>query len=135
MRKSVVLLGFFFLGVIVQANNEHPITKMLKAYKIEKVTYGDVNALCVSVYKNDIIMVKKLIALGEDVNAFSGGKTPLMYAARFNNVEMIKLLVANGARLVQEDKNGKTALDYAKISRAENAKRLLERLHGKVSKR
>ncbi|MFD0963432.1 ankyrin repeat domain-containing protein [Pseudofulvibacter geojedonensis] len=131
MKKSIVLLVLVFLGLFVQANNENPLEKMLKAYKIEKVTYGDVSALCISVYKNDISMVKKLIALGEDVNQVSGGKTPLMYAARFNNVEMIKILVANGARLVEKDKNGMTALDYAKLSRAENAAKLLKRLQGK----
>lgn len=41
---------------------------------------------------------------------------------------MIKLLVANGARLVEKDKYGKTALDYAKISRAANAEKLLNSL-------
>lgn len=131
MKKSVVLIIVLFLGVLTHAENEKPIAKMLKAYKIEKVPYNNVNPLCVSIYKNDVPMVKKLIALGADVNAFSGGKTPLMFAARFNNVEMIKLLVANGARLVEKDKYGKTALDYAKISRAINAEKLLNRLSGK----
>lgn len=127
MKKLVVVFVIMF-SVFAKANNSEPVDVILASYKIEKVNYGSVNPLCVSIYKNDIEMVKKLIQLGADVNEFSGGKSPLMYAARFNNVEMIKLLVANGANLKAKDKHGRTALDYAKLSKANEALTLLKEL-------
>lgn len=74
--------------------------------------------LVVAITKGEVEIVKKFIAYGADVNEMTNGKTPLMYAARTNQLEITKFLVENGASLQIKDKNGLTALDYAKISGA-----------------
>jgi ankyrin repeat protein len=51
--------------------------------------------------------------------------TPLMYAAIYNNTEIIKLLVEKGARLGIKDNRGFTALDHAKASESMEAIELL----------
>ena len=64
-------------------------------------------------------MVKQLIDFGEDVNEKSLGKTPAMYAARYNKVEVLKLLVQKGADLsVKSDVEKYTAKKFAELSNA-----------------
>ena len=64
---------------------------------------------------------KKMIAYGANVNDRYNGITPLMYAARYNNVEMLKELLNNGADLSLKDSRGNTALKFAELSNAKEA--------------
>ena len=91
-----------------------------------EIAVPEVNAFCLAIVKGDTEMVKRLIALGQDVNEKSNGKTPAMYAARYNKVEILKLLVDNGAKLSTKCSKGHTAKDYAKISNAIEALKYLE---------
>lgn len=52
--------------------------------------------------------------------------TPLMYAARYNNVKLLKLLISNGADTTLKSKIGYTALGYAKLSKASEAVAFLQ---------
>ena len=84
-----------------------------------------------SLYEKDynlwvLEMVEKLIALGEDINQKSNGKTPLQYAARYNRVEIAKLLLENGAKLNAKCDKGYTALKYAELSKATDVAQLLK---------
>mgnify|MGYP006191513899 CR=1 FL=1 len=54
--------------------------------------------------------------------------TPLMIAARYNRVEIIKLLIASGARTYEKNEKGYTALKYAELSNASEAIALLKDL-------
>jgi hypothetical protein len=50
-----------------------------------------------------------------DINAVdSNGRTPLMYAARYNQPTAVRLLLEHGANVKALDKSGMTALDLAK---------------------
>jgi ankyrin repeat protein len=50
-----------------------------------------------------------------DINAAdSNGRTPLMYAARYNQPTAVRLLLEHGANVKALDKSGMTALDLAK---------------------
>jgi len=51
--------------------------------------------------------------------------TPLMYAARQNRVEIVKLLITNGADLKTKSKKGHTALKYAEMSNAHDAVQII----------
>jgi ankyrin repeat protein len=51
--------------------------------------------------------------------------SPLMVAARYNKVEIIKLLLQKGADLKQKNEKGFTALNYAEFSKATEAIALL----------
>src|SRR5262249_14099224 len=56
-----------------------------------------------------------LLQAGCDVNAAdSNGRTPLMYAARYNQPTAVQLLLERGANVNVRDKGGMTALDLAK---------------------
>lgn len=67
---------------------------------------------------NDYDAVRNLILAGVDFDKKSIGMTPLMYAARQNKVEIVKLLLDEGAKVNSQSKYGLTALDYAKRSHA-----------------
>jgi ankyrin repeat protein len=67
----------------------------------------------------DIGKVRRLIARGADVNARSSnlGRTPLLVAAGYpGTVDVLKLLLANGANLHAKDAAGFTALGIAMTS-------------------
>ncbi len=83
---------------------------------------------CMAIIKGDLDAVKKMIELGNDVNEKSHGMTPLMYAARHNRIEIIKLLVKEGANVKTRDSKGFNAMKFAKLSNAKEAIALLEEL-------
>lgn len=85
-----------------------------------------VNSFCVSIAKGDIETVQKLISLGEDVNQKSNGMTPVMYAAKYNRTEILKLLIARGADLKTKSDKKMTAADYAKLHGATEAHAIIE---------
>ena len=63
-----------------------------------------------------------------NVNEKSNGMSPLMFAARYNKVEIIKILLANGANPNSKDEKGLTALKYAQLSNANDAVLILKQV-------
>lgn len=123
--KKILLMALLVCGVATNAADLNVETN-------PKFTIGagtsDVSALCKFIANNDVEGVKKLLNLGENVNAYSGGMTPLMYAARYNRTEIIKLLIAKGAKIKAKDSRGNTALVHAQRSGAKKAEALLVKL-------
>lgn len=65
-------------------------------------------------------MIDLLIKNGADVKTKNDhGITPLMFAAKFGDLESVGVLIENGADINARDNDGKTAADYAR----ENYKR------------
>ncbi len=124
MKKLAILMSCMTFGALL-AND--PV-KDLATYKVTKMEVVNVSPFCLSIVKGDYEMVKKMIELGTEINISSEGMTPLMYAARYNRVEIIKLLVANGAITTTKDSKGFTAVKYAELSGANEAKELLFQL-------
>ncbi|AEM71107.1 ankyrin repeat protein [Allomuricauda ruestringensis DSM 13258] len=93
---------------------------------IEMVLPDDLSTFCKAVMQGDVDTVKKLIELGEDVNQKSLGKAPIHYAARYNKVEVLQVLIDNGADLKKRCDGGMTAIKYAKLSNATEAQAVLE---------
>jgi len=128
MKKTILITA---IALVFTLGNVSAVTvnENLETLKVEKVV-SKVNAFCLSIAKGDIETVKKLITLGEDVNQKSNGMTPLMYAARYNKCDILKLLIANGAELktksTSKSTKGFTALKYAKLSSADKAVAILE---------
>ncbi len=81
----------------------------------------EVNTFCKLIAKGDIEAVKSMIDAGTNINEKSVGMTPLMYAARHNKVEIVNLLIAQGANLKVKSNKGYTALKYAEMSKAVDA--------------
>ncbi|WP_274476117.1 ankyrin repeat domain-containing protein [Mangrovimonas aestuarii] len=94
--------------------------------EIVTVTINDVDPFCTSIVKGDFETVKKLVERGANVNKMSNGMTPSMYAARYNRVKILKLLIDNGANLKVRGSKGYTAQEYAELSNATDAYQLIE---------
>ena len=117
MKKTIVILG---LALVAFTNVTFASTVNTSTVKIESTTLNG-TPLCLAIMKGDTDAVKKFIEYGADVNEKSNGLTPLMIAARFNKVDIITLLISNGARKDTKDEKGFTALKYAEFSKATEA--------------
>jgi len=74
-----------------------------------------------AIMSNDLEALQHVIALGADINArASFGNTPLILAATFSKIEIVRLLVAHGANLDAANHSGITAL-IASITRRDAA--------------
>jgi len=128
MRKSVIAFGILFSVMIntVSANST-PKDNSIRSFK---VTTKNVAPISIAVAQNDYKTVKKFLELGSNVETKGKtmGMTPLMYAARYNNVEMLQLLVANGADFNAKSKMGLKAIQYAELSNATEAVAFLDSL-------
>ncbi len=125
MKKTIVTtLVLIFISAVSFATDN---TKIEHSYEYEQPT-KKVNPFCMAIVKGDLDTVKKMIEFGSDVNEKSEGMTPLMYAARYNRVDIIKILVDRGAKIKTKDSKGFTAMKFAKLSNAKDAMVLLEEL-------
>ncbi|PWL37733.1 ankyrin repeat domain-containing protein [Flagellimonas aquimarina] len=86
----------------------------------------EINSFCKAIVKGDVETVKKLIELGEDVNQKSLGMAPIHFAARYNQTEILELLIANGANVKKRCDKGYTAKKYAELSNAVEAMEILK---------
>ncbi|KFF02716.1 ankyrin repeat domain-containing protein [Flavobacterium reichenbachii] len=118
MKKSVIILSTAFV-LFTNAS----ITANCKSLVKNPVTFSSysVSPLHIAISKGDIETVKKNIEYGDDVNKMSRDMSPLMVAARYNKVEIIKILLQNGADLKLKNEKGFTALNYAEFSKAAEA--------------
>ncbi|WP_405248128.1 ankyrin repeat domain-containing protein [Cellulophaga sp. Asnod2-G02] len=99
-----------------------------KSAKVETTSIKNVAPISIAVAQRDLSTVQKFIEFGADIEVKTevNGMTPLMYAARYNNVDMIKLLLDNGADKEAVSKMGFTAAKYAELSGASAASELLK---------
>jgi ankyrin repeat protein len=121
MKKTIVIsaIALCFSLVAVHATPVHANANY------EVASYFKINSFCVSIAKGDLETVQKLITRGADVNEKSKGMTPLMYAAKFNRTEIMKLLIAHGAKLKTKSDKNMTALKYAQLHGAKDAEAIL----------
>lgn len=86
---------------------------------------AEINPFCKAIIQGDIATVETMIELGEDVNRKSLGKTPLIYAARYNKAEILQLLLDNGADPAIRCDRGYSPMKHAKLSGATAAMEVL----------
>jgi len=124
MKKTIIYASFAFVTFInaaVASNHENQTTG-----------FGIVNGIKVptplgtAISKGDNEAARKFIEYGANVNEASNGMTPLMIAARYNNIEVIKMLLAKGANVKAKDGKGQTALKHAEMSNAKEAVQLIK---------
>jgi len=126
MKKTAVIIALALGFSLSSVNATNDITTT-DTFEVVESNFK-VDPFCASIAKGDIETVKKLIDLGTDVNKKSNGMTPLQYAAKFNRVKIIKLLVKHGAKISTKSDKGMTAIKYAKLSNAKEAVSLLKKL-------
>lgn len=125
MKKSIIYLGMAlvaFTNVSLASNTSFEGNKNVITERY------DATPLNVAISKGDIKIVLKFIEYGADVNERTEDMTPLMTAARYNKVEIIKILLAQGARPGDKNEKGFTALKYAQLSNATEAVAILKDL-------
>ncbi|WP_158974256.1 ankyrin repeat domain-containing protein [Cellulophaga sp. L1A9] len=127
MKNLVYTFGIIATMTMSNVASAH-VNPNDKSAKIETTSIKNVAPLSIAVAKSDLNTVKKFIEFGADIEVKTevNGMTPLMYAARYNNVSMIKLLLDNGADKDAVSKMGFTALKYAELSGATAVSALLK---------
>ncbi len=125
MKKTVLATLVVMCIAAVSFATEAKMTTNSHQYEL---TSFKTSPFCMAIVKGDLDTVKKMIELGSDVNQQSEGMTPLMYAARYNRVDIIKVLVGKGANVKTKNRKGYTAMKYAKLSNAKEAMALLKEL-------
>jgi ankyrin repeat protein len=129
--KNLFLTSLCIVALSVNANatnfseNETSIEKANSTY--ETLAQTKVNTFCKLIQMGDVNAIKNLITTGANINQKSVGLTPLMYAARHNKIEIVKLLISRGAKLKIKSDKGFTALKYAEISKATDAYELIKK--------
>ncbi|MXN90680.1 ankyrin repeat domain-containing protein [Flavobacterium sp. Sd200] len=125
MKKSIITLSLvlatFFASNVNASVNVNAVNSSVAAYT-NKIT---ATPLTQAIAKGDIEAVKKFIEYGSNVNETSNDMTPLMVAARYNQVEIINLLLAKGANAEVKNSKGYNALKYAQLSNANAAETVL----------
>jgi len=130
MKKSVVVLALALGLSIPNLNASNKIlTSNLNEVIIKTV---EVSPLCKAVATGNLEEVNKLIKAGADVNAKSNGMMPIHYAAKYNRVEFIKVLITAGSEIHTPCDKGYTALRHAKKAKANNAAQFLKRFKKKT---
>jgi len=121
--KNLFLAAVLIVGFAVNAK---PIANNSTTTNLDIATVvTETDAFCTLIKQGNLEAVKGMIEAGADVNKKSVGMTPLMYAARQNRVEIVKLLIANGANVKVKSNRGITALKYAEMSKAHDAFNLI----------
>ncbi|MBO0322619.1 ankyrin repeat domain-containing protein [Muricauda sp. CAU 1633] len=123
MKKTILTVAAFCMLVATGVSANEPISDVnlnVSALPVE------VNSFCKAIMQGDVETVKKLIELGEDVNEKSLGMAPVHFAARYNQAEILSLLIENGANFKRRSDQGYTAKKYAEMSNATEALAVLE---------
>jgi len=118
MKKSIIYLG---LAITLFSNVVMASVPVASSTNPVKNEYNKATPLAIAIAKGDVISVKAFISYGADINEKSNDMTPLMLAARYNQVEIINLLLQNGASVKVTNSKGFNALKYAKLSNAAEA--------------
>jgi len=79
--------------------------------------------------RKDIVELCKSKGVDLSVSARKSGLTPLMLAASFNDIEMMKFLIEQGANPKTKDRYGMNAIDYATKLGQKGAVKFLEGLN------
>ncbi|AOW20803.1 ankyrin repeat domain-containing protein [Urechidicola croceus] len=118
--KNLLLTSLFILALGLNSNAKNSAVKNNSSSNV-LIVQTKVNTFCKLIQMGEYDAVKNLIKTGTNINQKSMGLTPLMYAARQNKTEIVKLLIENGAKLKIKSDKGYTALEYAKMSKANDA--------------
>lgn len=139
--KKLFLTSLFIVALIVNASatnfsgnkisTEEKTSTVTDIIPVSRINYNVINKVKTNFFikliqMNEYKIVQSLVSSGVDINEKSVGMTPLMYAARQNRTDIVKLLLSRGAKIKAKSNKGYTALDYAEISKATDAYDLIK---------
>lgn len=93
-----------------------------------ELDFARLSPLCDAILRGDKEKVYALLATGADVNQKSLGKTPLIFAARYNRVEIAKVLLKHGADPKILCDGGFDVIHHARLSGAKEAQALFAKV-------
>ena len=123
MKKTILILAACMLmasGLLAETRSSNNLWATTHVVEVELSTF------CRAIMQGDIDTVKRLIELGADVNKKSLGMTPVIFAARYNKAEVLKLLISNGADLTKKCNKGWAIQKHAKLSNAQDVLAILK---------
>lgn len=131
MKKSTVVLALALGVSIFNLNASNDLSILTPSTSIEQPV--EITPLCKAVATGNTKEVNRLIANGADVNEKSNGMMPIHYAAKYNRVELIKVLITAGSEIHKSCDKGYTALRHAEKSKAKDAALFLKRFKKKTT--
>lgn len=122
--------GWTALMLAAEKNNTTLVQQLIQGgADLEVENQGQYTALAIALLNNAAEAAAILIGSGADIaRTTSQGGTMLMAAAYGNSPRCIRLLIEAGAKIHATDKHGMTAMDYARLTGAEEALDVLESL-------
>jgi ankyrin repeat protein len=87
-----------------------------------------------ALYNSSVEQIKRLIERGLDVNSRLGDETLLMKAIKYNQYEIARLLIDNGADILLCDMFGRNALAIAKMTKSNDIFALLKKKQLDINK-
>jgi len=109
----------FDLYTAINRNHNDSVVRMILNNGVK--VNGEI--LLLAMEKKNFTAAKQFIETGADVNyqyplnkSYADGMTPLLYASKWNNFDLVKLLVEKGAKLNTKNKDGSTALSLARAN-------------------
>ncbi|WP_316806035.1 ankyrin repeat domain-containing protein [Pedobacter agri] len=131
--KTLIISSFLILAVFLtkaqnissnlkQAFKTDDVSLFKRALQEDKIVVDSCLLLeqkpyslfAISIRSKSIKILQDLISIKADVNKICDDKSPLMYAAKYGELEAAKALVKAGANIGLKNREGKTALDYAR---------------------
>lgn len=131
---KIFIINAFLILVSFSANAQSLSAKLKQAFKTDDVSLfkralqedkimidscllleqKPYSLFAISIRSKSIKILQDLISTKADVNNICDDKSPLMYAAKYGELEAAKVLVKAGADVGLKKREGKTALDYAR---------------------
>jgi len=115
-KKYNVLPGNFDLYTAIDNNHNDEVVK----YILDSGAQANGEILLLAMEKQRFNFAKQFIQSGADVNYqyppgkdYTDGMTCLLHASKYNNFDLVKMLVDRGAFLEVKNKDGNTALSLA----------------------
>lgn len=130
MKKTVVVLALALGFSMSNLNASNSIA--CSNFEVETLKTLEVSPLCRAVATGNLEEVNKLIKAGVDVNEKSNGMMPIHYAAKYNRVDIIKVLITAGSEIHKPCDLGYTALRHAQKTKAVDAENFLKRFKDKT---
>lgn len=118
MKKLITTLG---IALLLCSTSVMASDRAESFSTITMANYDKATPLAIAIAKGDVESVKAFIQYGVNIDETSNDMTPLMIAARYNQVVIINLLLEHGASKVVKNSKGFTALKYAQLSNAQQA--------------
>ena len=116
------------------SNNEHALVLYLldKGVDVDQTASNGLTALHIASQKGQRYYIDLLLTENAMINcADFDGATPLMHAASKGDLSSVMLLLNAGADFSQTCKNGKNALDYARLHQHDKVCEVIELAHTK----